>query len=140
MNFNYPVYPFSESVGDTQNRWPSNPSGLFLVYPADDGVQVPFLEKILNAVGVKREQAAHWVVEGSEILPMPLVLRESLSNKVIVFGVPLSQACANVNTQKYQLFEMQGRQWIWADSLAAISQDNGLKQSLWLALRTMFGV
>lgn len=101
-----------------------------------DEADQELLSKILQAVNISLLKAKVINVKNFDAAFPPLL--DFSSEKVISFGVDLSQFGHNVNPENYQVLAHNDKTFLIADELAAIAKDKQKKIQLWQALKQIF--
>lgn len=97
-----------------------------------------FLEKILQAVGIRLNEARLVNIDHQTPEDSYDSLEEVPASHVVSFGVPLTQVGLDLTLEKYQVQQLKGIHLLLADTLSEISENREQKKRLWNALRQMF--
>lgn len=97
------------------------------------------LVKILGAIGLTIDQVD--LVEFSKVqtLDYQSFLSQNVTKKFVSFGVGLGKINWNILLNIYQPKNVAGVDFLLSDELRVLEADRNLKQTLWVALKTMFG-
>ncbi len=105
---------------------------------------VPFLHKIFEALPVQSEREVFLLaLTPGQRLGLLVLLRQLQARRIIVFGISPPRLGLAVAPEKYELFRLGMRRYLWADDLQAIREEReaggrSMSGPLWKALQTMF--
>jgi DNA polymerase III psi subunit len=101
-------------------------------------VEKTLLIKILGAIGTSLEQVD--LIELSKVhsLDYQSFTSQSITQKVISFGVGLGKLNWNILLNLYQPKNVSGVDFILSDELRVLEENINLKKTLWSALKAMF--
>lgn len=99
-----------------------------------------FLEKVLAAVQLTLKDVDILNIDSLKGTDFkPLLAAKSLHH-VITFGVPLTRLRLEILLVPYQIKQLEGINFLYADSLASLQQDVNRKRAFWSCIKQMFNV
>ncbi len=136
----FKIFPIS-SINSFINEGKGENQKQFLILYAESDEQeetLLFLAKILQAI-------EHNLLEDTFSIKMSnlsqikfIDLQEKINCKTLLsFGIPPKQLGLLYSIQKYTKTDLLDTQFIFADTLQAISQDKQLKAALWQSLKSL---
>ncbi|MCH7408374.1 hypothetical protein MM239_03115 [Belliella sp. DSM 111904] len=97
-----------------------------------------FLFKILGAVGCSLKDIALAASESVEEVS-PESIDALNPNKILVFG-KLNHTISKLKQNTYEIFNVDGVEYLFADDLKDVNSNVNMKKSLWTALQVLFGI
>lgn len=136
---NFKIIPKTEKSTIITDCKGNNAKGIFLLYNASEGEQVPFLTKVLGAVQLDMKQDVLTLASpDGQSFSLSDVCADRPLKKAIIFGFSPQYIGLQVQFQKYQLYTIGEIQYLFADSLQDIESTKAKKSLLWGALQQMF--
>ncbi|MFN8354722.1 MAG: hypothetical protein U0Y10_09760 [Spirosomataceae bacterium] len=100
-----------------------------------------FLEKVLKAVNLTSAEVDFINIDKVD---KQADFKDMLSAKQVhhflTFGVPLKRLKLEILLVPYQIKQVEGINFLYADPLATIQQDVAKKKALWVCLKKLFGM
>ncbi len=117
----------------------SNPGGVCCVLGENEKVHSEFLDRIMVSVlGDKAKDIILLHPADDSVINLSLLPPE---NEIfIIFGIPKKDLSLNLNLQMYVPAKLGKRQFLLADSLDVIKDDQTKKRSLWTSLKEIFSI
>ncbi len=97
-----------------------------------------FLDKVLKAVGLSLESVDVMKLEGAKQIDFKPELRAKKIHHFMSFGVPFLKVNLDIMMNRYDIKVIRGINFLFADPLAVIQEDDKLKRALWGCLKTIF--
>lgn len=97
------------------------------------------LAKILGAIGLTLDQVDLVELSKVQTLDYQSFLSQNVTKKFVSFGVGLGKINWNILLNIYQPKNIAGVDFLLSDELRVLEADRNLKQTLWGALKAMFG-
>ena len=97
------------------------------------------LVKILGAIGLTLNQIDLVELSKVQTLDYQSFLSQNVTKKFVRFGVGLGKINWNILLNIYQPKNVAGVDFLLSDELRVLETSRGLKQTLWDALKSMFG-
>jgi DNA polymerase III psi subunit len=97
------------------------------------------LQKILASVHLKLQDVDLLNLHNIRQLDYLQFMQEKTLNKLISFGISLTELNLHIHLLKYQIEKIEGIDMLLADSLNFLEHDLDAKKQLWKCLREMFG-
>jgi DNA polymerase III psi subunit len=97
------------------------------------------LQKILASVQLKMEEVDLLNLHNIRRMDYMQFMQEKTLNKLISFGISLTELNLQIHLLKYQIEKIEGIDMLLADSLNFLEHDLDAKKQLWKCLREMFG-
>lgn len=98
------------------------------------------LNKILEALGINLPEVMVLDVAQEESAGKSLLDTVAATGFIVSFGVEPARLGWQKDDTKYTAIEVEGRQFLFADTLSNIGSDTTLKKQLWTALKQMYKV
>lgn len=114
--------------------------GLLIVHEEDDLSEevMNMLVKMINAVGHSMNEVG--LVSSSILENRTLEEFEALNAHIILKFGKIKHPVNSVPAIPYEVFTDQETQYLFADALGQISEDNTMKRKLWNALQILFNI
>jgi len=106
--------------------------------PAQFETDQLLLHKILGAVNLNLEGVDLLNIHGSQQLDFRAALNTRKVHHFISFGVPFLTVNLDIMMNVYDPKRVKGVNFLFADRLAVIANDNNRKKQLWNALKALF--
>ncbi len=143
--FNDEIVPVTEDYKSIGKRFGQGKQKTLVMLPAgqfDSTTHKALLQKILLSVQVDMEEDVMVLALSSKI-PFSLIhlAEKEKFEKIIVFGVPLSQVGLHRQILKYQIVHINQIELIYSDGFLELENDPSrkLKLALWNSLKELFG-
>jgi DNA polymerase III psi subunit len=111
---------------------------LILTYSISESEKL-LLVKILGAIGLKLDQIDLVELSKENTLDYQSFLSQNVTKKFVSFGVGLGKINWNILLNIYQPKNVAGVDFLLSDELSVLDTNRELKQTLWEALKVMFG-
>ena len=114
-------------------------SAIFIGFLKEDEAKLDFLTKILSAVKLNLNTDVCYLIKTKENdFSFSTLNVDNRFDKAIFFGIPPQKVGLQINYLKYRLFKISNCQYLFADDLSTIAQNQQKKKLLWQALQVLF--
>lgn len=137
---NIPLYNLESITKVVKIHAADNQSKILVVYGAiaEAKESQEFLEKILSAVSIQASEVTHIVQLTEENASLSEWTGWATCEVAIFFGISPASLGIHYELKPYQAKLISGRKLLSCDGLEQIRQTEGLKKSLWTALKSIF--